>query len=344
MQSEELWMDLRALRRHGWSISALARKFRLNRRTVRRELAGERPRGYGPRPPRQQLSEAQLAHVRRRLLVCPEIRGTDLHRELAGDYGYRASYPTFQRSLRQLRAASPREPVVRFETAPGLQLQLDWKHLGAWLVEDELVELHALVAVLGYSRMAAVRVALGCTQQVTFERLMRCLEDLGGVTREILTDRDPVFCNNSGSGPLLLPEWVEVCRLLGTVPRACRAHRAQTKGKVERVNREVEESLRPWLKGQALPPRPQVEDYDQLVQRWLAEVILPRRNRTTGRIVVEAWAEERPLLVPVPEAIAAQVGGHASPRPALQLLDATQGHQAGDHVEIRPLEAYEVAM
>jgi len=344
VQSEELWMDLRTLHRHGWSIAALARKFRLNRRTVRREVAGERPRGYPRRPTRYPLTEAQLAHLQRRLLVCPGIRGTDLHRELAREYDYRGSYPTFQRTLRPLRAAQPQDPVVRFETAPGVQLQVDWKHLGEWPVGDEMVELHALVAILGHSRMPAVRVATRCTHQVTFERLMRCLEDLGGVTREILTDRDPVFCNNSGRGPLLLAEWVELCRLLGTVPRACRPYRAQTKGKVERINREVEESLRPWLKGQILPPRPEVADYDRLAQQWIDEVVVPRRHRTTGRVIGEAWAEERPLLVPIPATIAAQVTGQLRPRPALELLGARAGHQAGDHVEIRPLDSYEVAM
>ncbi len=344
MQSEELWMDLRTLHRHGWSISALARKFNLNRRTVRREVAGERPRRYPQRAAQYPLSAAQLAHLERRLVVCPLVRGTDLHRELAQEYGYRGSYPTLQRTLRALRAAQPKEVVVRFETAPGVQLQVDWKHLGSWPVGEEMVELHALVAILGHSRMPAVRVARQCIQPVTFERLVRCLEDLGGVTREILTDRDPVFCNNSGRGALLLPEWVELCRLLGTVPRACRPHRAQTKGKVERINREVEESLRPWLKGQALPPRPELADYDQLAQRWIGEVILPRRHRTTGLVIGEAWAAERPLLVPVPPAIAAQVTGRLTPHPALELVDAVAGHRDGDHVEVRHLDAYQVAM
>jgi hypothetical protein len=110
VQSEELWMDLRTLHRHGWSIAALARKFQLNRRTVRREVAGERPRGYPRRPTRYPLTEAQLAHVQRRLLVCPGIRGTDRHRELAREYDYRGSYPTFQRTLRPLRAAQPGRP------------------------------------------------------------------------------------------------------------------------------------------------------------------------------------------------------------------------------------------
>jgi hypothetical protein len=34
VESEELWMELHVLHQHGWSVSALARHFKLNRRTV----------------------------------------------------------------------------------------------------------------------------------------------------------------------------------------------------------------------------------------------------------------------------------------------------------------------
>ena len=42
MQSEETQMELKALRRHGWSVSALAREFGLSRATVRLGGRGSR--------------------------------------------------------------------------------------------------------------------------------------------------------------------------------------------------------------------------------------------------------------------------------------------------------------
>jgi hypothetical protein len=98
----------------------------------------------------------------------------------------------------------------------------------------------------------------------------------------------------------LSPEWVDLCGLLGTVPRLCRAYRPQTKGKVERVNREIEQSFLAWLTGARLPPRPTILDYDQLAERWIEERVLPPRHRTTQRVVGEAWIEERRLLTPSP--------------------------------------------
>lgn len=97
MESEEFWMDLHVLHQHGWSVSALARHFNLNRRTVRRQLAAERPRGYPERAPLHALTPAQLAHIERRLVVCPVIRGTDPHRALCVQLAYAGSYWTFLR-------------------------------------------------------------------------------------------------------------------------------------------------------------------------------------------------------------------------------------------------------
>src|SRR5207248_6452709 len=141
-----------------------------------------------------------------------------------------------------------------------------------------------------------------CTREASLERLVRCFDDLGGVTREVLTDRDPAFCIGATSDgrAILAPEWVDVSRVLGIVPKACRPYRAQTKGKVERMVRELKESLLPWLSGQPLPPVPSLAAYDALARRWIEEVVLVRRHRTTGRIVGEAWAEERPRLEAIP--------------------------------------------
>lgn len=337
-------MGLHVLHKHGWSVSALAREFGLNWRTVKRELASPGPRQYAERVKPTALSEAQLRHVERRLLVCPGLRGTDLHAELEREYGYGGSYPAFARHPRAPRSARVRDPEIRFETDPGLQTQVDWALIGAWPLGDELVELHAMVAILGCSRAPAIRLATGRTRPTTLERLARCLDDLGGVTREILTDRDPAFCIGAdGAGrAILAPEWVEFSRRLGTVPKACRPYRAQTKGKVERMVRELKESLLPWLSGQALPRHPTVADYDALARRWIQEVVLGRRHRTTGRIVGEAWADERPLLDPIPARILAGVAGGpvAATAPVIDLEQRRRGEQ----VQVRDLAEYEVAL
>ena len=93
MKSGAIWMELHALHKHGWTISALAREFGLNWRTVKRELESGEPRRYSERAKPTALTEAQQAHVERRLAVCPTLRGTDLYGELTREYEYSGSYP-----------------------------------------------------------------------------------------------------------------------------------------------------------------------------------------------------------------------------------------------------------
>jgi transposase len=335
-------MELKVLHQHGWSISALAREFGLSWNTVKRELTSEGPRCYGPRITPTALSDAQLAHVERRLAMCPSIRGTILYHELCRDYDYGGSYPAFIRHLRPVRPVSVSEPLIRFETDPGLQVQVDWAHLGVWPLDDGEHDLYALVSILGYSRVPALRFATDHTRQTTLDRVVRCLDDLGGIPKEILTDRDSVFCigQTSDGKAIFAPEWIDLCSVLDVVPRACRPYRAKTKGKVERLVREVKESFLAWLTGQVLPTSPSLAEYDQLALQWREEIVLPRRHRTTEKIIGEAWQEERPLLLPLPTRLLHTPAMSALPP---SVIDLSQ-RRLGEHVETRDLREYEAAV
>jgi transposase len=344
MQSGAIHMEIKVLHDHGWSISRLAREFGLCRETIRRELASEEPRQYPDRIKPTALTDAQLAHVERRLAMCPSIRGTILHHELCRDYGYAGSYPAFIRHLRPLRPAAVVEPLIRFETDPGVQLQADWAHLGLWPLGEGEAELFCLVAILGYSRTPAIRFATDHTRETTLDRLVVCLDDLGGSPREILTDRDSVFCigQTSDGRAIFAPEWIDLCGLLDVVPRACRPYRAKTKGKVERIIREVKESFLAWLTGQVLPLHPTLADYDRLAVHWREEVVLPRRHRTTQQIIADAWEEERACLRPLPARLRSGLPAGGSPGLPPAVIDLA-ARRAGEAVEVRDLAEYEVA-
>jgi transposase len=164
---------------------------------VRKEVQSDAPRGYPQRDRPTELTPSQLAHVERRLAVCPTIRGTDLHNELQRDYSYVGSYRAFSRQLLMIRPPEAKDPEIRFETGAGIRTQADWAHIGLWPLGGGMVELHAMVAILGFTRAPAIRFATDCSRTTSFQRLLRCLDDLGGATREILTDRDAVFCIGS---------------------------------------------------------------------------------------------------------------------------------------------------
>jgi transposase len=336
-------MELHVLRRHGWSIAALAREFGLNWRTARRYATTDVAPRYRPRTRPAELSAAQVTHVERRLAACPDLRATVLLRELVDGYGYAGSYTSLRRRVVLLRPATTAEPVLRFETGPGIQTQGDWADVGAWPLGDGSAPLFAFVAILGCSRMVAVRFALDKTRPTTLRSIVRCVDDLGGASAEFLTDRDTALMAGSRAdgAPIYAPEWLDVAALLGTRPRACRPYRAQTKGKVERVIREVKEDFLAWLAGQVFPERPTIAWYDDAARRWATGVHGARLHRTTGRVIGEAWLTERGLLLPVSRRLLARMEGADTLVPLPGPVSARQmPAAAGETVEVRPLAVY----
>ena len=343
MQSEETWMELHVLRRHGWSIAALAREFGLNWRTARRYATLDEAPRYPPRARPAELSAAQVAHIERCLAACPDLRATVLLRELVDEYGYTRSYASLRRRVALLRPAVTGEPVLRFETGPGIQTQGDWADVGAWPFGEGTADLFTFVAILGCSRMVGLRFATDKTRPTTLRSIVRCVDDLGGASAEFLTDRDAALMAGSRAdgAPIYAPEWLDVAALLGTRPRACRPYRAKTKGKVERVIREIKEDFLAWLTGQVLPERPTLAWYDAAARRWAVEVHAARRHRTTGRVIGEAWATERPLLLPVSGRLIARMEGQDTLVPLPGPVRPPVSHAAdGEVVEVRPLAAY----
>jgi len=168
---------------------------------------------------------------------CHDLRATTLYRELQ-ELGYEGSYPSL---VRRVRAVRPRDedtdPTVRFETGPGVQVQVDWTDCGRWLVGAELRKLHALVEILGYSRMVAVRFATDTTRPTTLRLLVAALEDLGGAPEEVLSDRDPALVigrppltgrSSLRGGPISLPPWE---RDRGPAERTAPRPRARSSGR-----------------------------------------------------------------------------------------------------------------
>ena len=76
----------------------------------------------------------------------------------------------------------------------------------------------------------------------------------------------------------------------GFLPRACRAYRPETKGKVERPFRYIRED---FFLGSTFRD---LDDLNLQFGNWLGGVANPRVHASTGRVVNEAFAEERPTL------------------------------------------------
>ena len=122
------------------------------------------------------------------------------------------------------------------------------------------------------------------------------MAELGGAPREILYDRMKTAVTGKGEDGHIVYNraLVELARHYGFLPRACRPYRAKTKGKVERPFRYVRED---FFLARSFAD---LDDLNGQLRHWLDTVANARLHATTQRVVSEAFAEERPALLPLP--------------------------------------------
>lgn len=316
MLGGELALEIRVLAKHGKGMREIAREMGVSRNTVRRYLRDPEAARYRPRPSRLSKLAAFEGYIAERVAAAaPErLEATVLLRELR-ERGYAGGYSILKEHLARLRPVAAPEPVVRFETAPGEQMQVDWA-----VIRRGADRLSVFVATLGWSRAAYVEFVM----DERLETLLACHEHaflaFGGVPREVLYDNMRTVVlerNRYGRGQHRFhPGFLDFAGHCGFRPRLCQPYRAQSKGKVERFIRYLRGGF--WV---PLASRMAAEGVvvDQAaanlaVGRWLREVANARVHATTGEVPAARLEEERRVLGPIPPPYSGQ-----SPRRATEV-------------------------
>ena len=185
---------------------------------------------------------------------------------------------------------------------------------------------HALLVVLGYSRLLWLRFYPRQTMATVIAGLEAAFTYYGGVPRELLFDQMKAVIVEDGrpDGGRLLEnaEFLRFARHWGFRIRACRPYRAQTKGKVERPVSYVRGNFtygRDFL-GDA--------DLEAQAQRWLDATANARIHGTTGAVPRTRFErDERATLQPLA----------SRPYHSLGLLPPTRSPHLADPALARPL-------
>ena len=127
MISQERWDEIRRLRKAGETVSAIARRFDVDRKTVRGWLRKDTWTPYRRVVQGEHLLETHAEFLRERAAAV-DYSAQILYQELRQQRDYSGSYATVRRFVRPLREAACRADLTwtRFETPPGQQSQVDW--------------------------------------------------------------------------------------------------------------------------------------------------------------------------------------------------------------------------
>jgi len=297
MVDPEIVKQVRALHALKWGSKRIAKEVGIARNSVRRYLRGGVDAEKQLRPNARTLSDEQVA-LASELLDGPADGNGPVVRRLLAEKEIDVPLRTLQRALaprrKEKRAAAL--ATVRFETAPGEQMQVDF---GEKLVRiaAALVRVYFFVAVLGYSRRIFVRASLSQRQDDWREGLAGAFRRFGGVTKRILIDRAGalVVGEDRPSGKAKVhPAFAAFCEDWGVEVAACRPYRARTKGKTE--------SGVGYVKGNAIAKIPFVSfaALEAYLERWMVEAD-DRIHGTTHERPCDRFQTERAALLPLPE-------------------------------------------
>jgi transposase len=242
MLTREEDVDAHALRKQGWTISAIARHLGRDRKTVRAYLNGDRVAGERASSVPDAF-EPYAAYCAARLSEDPHLWASALFDEVVA-LGYGLSYPSFTRGLRarDLRPAcepcrpAKGRPVAIIDHPAGVETQWDWLELpsppGHW--DGYRSKAYLLVGALSHSGAWRGVLCESDDQAHLIDALHRVAVKLGGLTREWRFDRmASVVYPSSGR---VTPSFSAVAKHYGVHVVACPPRRGNRKGVVEKAN------------------------------------------------------------------------------------------------------------
>jgi len=282
----EEWMNIRQMVQEGVPMVQIAGLLGRDRKTVAKAAQSEHAPVYQrlTRPSKldafKPFLEAKLneaPYTARRLLEALRAQG------YAGGYTILAEY------LTAIRQKQRHQAVLRFETLPGQQAQVDWAEF-SWVIlpSGERRKLYAFVAILGYSRTRYVEFTL----DQKLPRLLDCLTHafayFGGVPQELLMDnmKTVVLSRDLREGSIRFhPKFSDFIGYYGCSCRLTWPYRAQTKGKVERTIGYLRQDFWPGIQFTGL------ENLNTQALSW-CDRVNGQPHRQTGQVPWERLKQE----------------------------------------------------
>lgn len=282
-------MDIHFLKRQGHSVRMIARLTGHSRNTVRAILRADGLRSPQTRQRKTKL-DPHLDYLRERAPT--GLSAVRLFDELQAK-GYQGGIHAVRRFLatRDQSQSNPARATVRYETGPGEQAQVDWKHVGTFPnAQGEMITISAFVMVLSFSRAIFVRFVTSMQLPVLIDCHLEAFRFFGGVPAAILYDN---MKQVRLSAQQLNPAFLDFAAHGGFQVKTCRPYRPRTKGKVERAIQYLDDN---FLLGRSFVD---LADLNAQGLHWCRHTANQRVHATTQRQPEELLVLELPKLAPV---------------------------------------------
>ncbi|OCL90823.1 IS21 family transposase [Arcobacter porcinus] len=297
MIDKEEFIVIHTLHKRGYSIRAISKIVGLDRRTISKRLQEKDLKPYKKIEYKSKLDLFKDYIIERVNQATPDkIPSTVIYEEIK-KYGYDEKIRTLQTFLSTLKNNVKAEDIIRFETKPSYQAQVDWT-----IIRSGKSPIYGFVMVLGFSRMAFVYFTDNMRQTTWQDCHVKAFEYFGGVPQTLLYDnlksvviqRDKYGKNQHGFNN----DFLEFAKD-NFIPKLCKVYRAKTKGKVERFNHYLKNNFYIPLKASLKNSSIAIDStlLNSKIFSWL-EYANSRVHDTTKKKPIDMFKDEKPLLQP----------------------------------------------
>jgi transposase len=263
----------------GLSRRQIARKLQVGRKSISRVIQGQSLK----KPPREDLCKPYERLIQEWYQQYPFLKATQVYERLRS-YGFPGGYGTVKRHTRPFRQRkSPGYHELEF--LPGEEAQIDWMEWGI-----PCGVLYGFVYLLAYSRYLFFHFYPRHSLEFFLDGHLRAFREIGGVPhrhrydnlKSVVLKRSPEITFN--------PQFLDFSRHYGFSIHPCTPGRANEKGRVERVIRDIKDFLK-------ITPCQDLYEANRKIYIWRLERN-QRLHRSTSQTPKDLLQEENLKALP----------------------------------------------